>query len=189
MKVSPTRLPSVLLIEPRRFADERGYLMEAYHQERYAAVGIDLPFVQDNVSRSTRGVLRGMHFQQPHAQGKLIQVLAGSVFDVAVDIRVGSPDFGRWTGATLTAENHHQLYIPPGFAHGFVVLSDEAIVHYKCTALFHPASERALRWDDPRLAIEWPVTDVSVSPKDRAAPTLADFPADQLPRFRSDADR
>ena len=188
MKITPTRLRDVLLIEPAIFEDARGFLMEAYRADRFADAGITVPFVQDNVSRSSRGVLRGLHFQEPHGQGKLIQVLAGAVFDVAVDIRRASPDFGRWTGAELSAENHQQLYIPPGFAHGFVVLSDDAIVHYKCTSRFHPESERAIRWNDPWIAIEWPITNVIISPKDAAAPVLAEVPADRLPRFQTSAD-
>lgn len=183
MRVTQTDLPGVLLIEPRVHGDHRGFFLETWHQERYAEHGIDLPFVQDNHSKSTMGILRGLHTQLgKHAQGKLIRVIQGAVYDVAVDIRVGSPTFGKFAAAELTAENHHQLWVPPNFAHGFCVLSDTAEVEYKCTDLYDPASELSIRWDDPAIAIPWPVTDPILSDKDRNAPLLADA-HDRLPAF------
>jgi dTDP-4-dehydrorhamnose 3,5-epimerase len=182
VRVTATALPEVLIIEVPVFSDARGAFLELYHTDRYAAAGITGPFVQDNLSVSRRGVLRGLHFQEPDAQGKLLSVLSGTVWDVAVDIRVGSPTFGRWAGVTLTAAEHRQVWVPPGFAHGFVVLSDEAVVAYKCTTHYRPAHERALRWDDPAFAIAWPVTDPTVSPRDAAAPLLAALDPAGLPR-------
>ena len=181
MKVTPLSLPEVLLIEPAVFGDARGYFFESYRAERYGAAGIALPFVQDNVSLSRRGVLRGLHYQHPNPQGKLVQVLRGSVFDVAVDLRRASPTFGRWSGAELSSENHRQLWIPPGFAHGFAVTSDEALFVYKCTAPYDARAERCIRWDDPALGIDWPVAGPQLSPKDAAAPLLRDVPAADLP--------
>lgn len=181
MKVTPLAIADVLLIEPDVFGDARGYFLESFNAARYRDAGILQPFVQDNVSRSARGVLRGLHFQHPNAQGKLVQVLAGEVFDVAVDVRSGSPTFGQWVGATLSEENHHQLWVPPGFAHGFVVTSDWATFAYKCTALYDRPSERAIRWDDPDIAIRWPIVDVQLSPKDAAAPRLRDAASETLP--------
>jgi dTDP-4-dehydrorhamnose 3,5-epimerase len=183
VKVLETAIPGVLLVEPRVFGDARGFFLETYHADRYAAAGVPGPFVQDNVSRSRRGVLRGLHFQHPHGQGKLVQVLEGEVFDVAVDVRVGSPTFGEWVGERLSADTRRQLYIPPGFAHGFLVTSEDALFVYKCTDVYHPESERSLRWDDPALGIEWPLGDVELSAKDRAAPTLAELPRELLPRY------
>lgn len=177
MKVTPLAIADVLLIEPEVFGDARGFFLEAFNARRYREIGIDLPFVQDNVSLSARGVLRGLHFQQPNAQGKLVQVLSGEVFDVAVDVRPGSPSFGRWVAATLSGTNHHQLWLPPGFAHGFVVLSESAMFAYKCTALYDKASERAVRWDDPDIGIPWPVSDVQLSDKDARAPLLRELAA------------
>jgi dTDP-4-dehydrorhamnose 3,5-epimerase len=162
MKVTPTDLPEVLVLEPRVFGDARGFFMESWNQRVFdeatrAASGVTCTFVQDNHSRSARGVLRGLHFQRPpHAQGKLVRVAAGAVFDVAVDIRRSSPRFGRWVGVELSADNHRQLWIPPGFAHGFAVLSDSADVLYKTTDYHAPDCEGAIRWDDPRLNIAWP---------------------------------
>jgi dTDP-4-dehydrorhamnose 3,5-epimerase len=182
MKIEPTALPGVLVIAPRIFADERGRFLETYHAERYAAAGLPARFVQDNYSRSQRGTLRGLHFQEPTAQGKLVQVLRGSVFDVAVDIRRGSPTFGRWFGLELDGESMTQLWIPPGFAHGFCVTSDEADFVYKCTAPYAPAHERAIRWDDAQLGIRWPVERPLLSPKDAAAPSLAEAPV--LPDYQ-----
>lgn len=176
MKVTPTALPEVLLLEPRVFGDERGFFMESFNQRAFdAAVGHPVAFVQDNHSRSTRGVLRGLHYQlPPHAQGKLVRVTAGRVFDVAVDMRRSSPRFGRWSGAELSGENHHQLWIPPGFAHGFLVLSDSADFLYKTTDYYAPQSEAAVRWDDPTLGIPWPDAGSmpQVSAKDAVAPLL-----------------
>jgi dTDP-4-dehydrorhamnose 3,5-epimerase len=164
----------VLVVEPRAFGDARGYFLEAFHAARYADAGLPAAFVQDNVSLSRRGVLRGLHLQHPNAQGKLVSVLRGEVFDVAVDVRVGSPTFGRWVGEVLSGENLRQLYIPPGYAHGFVVTSDEALFAYKCTAYYDPAAELAVRWDDPAVGIRWPLDDVTLSERDRSAPALAD---------------
>jgi dTDP-4-dehydrorhamnose 3,5-epimerase len=183
MKVTPTAIPDVLLVEPRVFGDSRGYFYESYRAAQYADAGISGAFVQDNVSRSRRGVLRGLHFQHPHPQGKLVQVLEGEVFDVAVDIRRGSPTFGRWVGLTLSSETKRQLYIPAGFAHGFVVTSDDALFVYKCTDYYHAGSERSIRWNDPDIGIEWPITDVTLSAKDQDAPMLSALSGDQLPSF------
>ena len=176
MKVTPTELPEVLLIEPRVFGDARGFFLETFQAERYSAAGVAGAFLQDNLSRSAKGTLRGLHFQEPRAQGKLVLVLRGAVWDVAVDVRRGSPRFGRWVGLELSEENRRQLWIPPGFAHGFCVLSETADFFYKCTALYAPETERAVRWDDPALAIRWPVAAPLLSAKDRAAPTLAEAP-------------
>ena len=175
MNVQALELPELLVIEPRVFRDERGAFMETWKQPAYAAVGIDAAFVQDNVSHSVKGTLRGLHFQEPTAQGKLVQVLDGVVFDVAVDVRRGSPSFGRWVGIELDGETARQLWIPPGFAHGFYVLSARASFVYKCTALYTPTHERTIRWDDPALGIRWPIAPgdaPKLSPKDATAPTL-----------------
>jgi dTDP-4-dehydrorhamnose 3,5-epimerase len=176
VKVSETELPGVLLLEPRRFGDDRGFFMELFHEQRYAEAGIAGPFVQDNFSRSAKGILRGLHFQQPHAQGKLVQVFAGAVYDVAVDIRRGSPTFGGWVGVELSADNRRQLWVPPGFAHGFCVLSESADFHYKCTDFYSPTSEHGIAWNDPDLGIPWPVKSPLLSPKDSVAPRLKDAP-------------
>ena len=181
VRVSQTLLPGVLLIEPTVFGDSRGYFMETWHAERFAAAGIDLPFVQDNLSRSARGVLRGLHYQEPQPQGKLVRCARGALFDVAVDVRVGSPNFGRWFGAELTEENHQMLWVPPGFAHGFCALSEVADLSYKCTAFYDGAADRAIAWNDPDIGIAWPVTTPTLSAKDAAAPRLKD--AVVLPRF------
>ena len=183
MTVEETALPGVLLVERRVYQDARGHFSELYHERAYRAAGLDAHFVQDNVSASGRGVLRGLHFQHPHGQGKLVSVLAGGVFDVAVDVRRGSPHFGRWVGYDLTAENGRQLWIPPGFAHGFVVVGDGATVLYKCTHFYAPESEQALCWDDPDVGIAWPVGAPVLSPKDAAAPRLRDVPAGRLPPY------
>jgi dTDP-4-dehydrorhamnose 3,5-epimerase len=177
MNVLNTELPGVLILEPKRFGDDRGFFMEMFHAKRYAEAGITGPFVQDNFSRSARGTLRGLHFQEPHAQGKLVQVLAGAVYDVTVDVRRGSPTFGQWVGVELSAQNKRQLWVPPGFAHGFCVLSDSADFHYKCTALYSPETERGIAWNDPDLAIAWPLSGPPLlSAKDAAAPRLKDAP-------------
>jgi dTDP-4-dehydrorhamnose 3,5-epimerase len=180
MNVTETPLPGVAVIEPRVFRDERGLFYETFHAERYLGARLP-PFVQDNFSRSVRGTLRGLHFQEPHAQGKLVQVLRGTVFDVAADVRRGSPTFGKWFGLELSGDSPRQLFIPAGFAHGFCVTSDEADFLYKCTALYAPEAERSIRWDDPDLAIAWPVERPLLSKKDAAAPTLAGSPV--LPRY------
>ncbi|PND39653.1 dTDP-4-dehydrorhamnose 3,5-epimerase [Paucibacter aquatile] len=180
MKACPTHLPDVLLIEPRVFGDSRGFFAETWNQDVFnQTVGQNIRFVQDNHSRSARGVLRGLHFQlPPHAQGKLVRCVAGAVFDVAVDIRRSSPNFGRWVGVELSADNHKQLWIPPGFAHGFLVLSESADFLYKTTDTYAPQAEGAVRWDDPEIGIAWP--DVGAAPlladKDLKAPLLADAP-------------
>lgn len=159
MKVTPQTIPDVLLIEPKVFGDERGFFFESFNQQRFnAATGLDLQFVQDNHSKSAKGVLRGLHYQlPPKAQGKLVRVVAGEVFDVAVDIRKNSPTFGQWVGEILSGDNKRQLWIPPGLAHGFVVLSDSAEFLYKTTDYYAPEMERCIRWDDPDLAIDWPI--------------------------------
>ncbi|MEX1183837.1 MAG: dTDP-4-dehydrorhamnose 3,5-epimerase [Gemmatimonadota bacterium] len=175
MKIEETSLPGVLLIGTDRFADDRGWFAELWNAERYRAAGIDTLFVQSNVSRSGRGVLRGMHFQHPRAQAKLVTVLLGRIFDVAVDIRPGSATRGRWFGQELSAENRLQLYIPAGFAHGFLVQSDEALVHYDCSDVYDAASDGALAWNDPDVGIAWPEPPATVSAKDRRAPRLAEL--------------
>jgi dTDP-4-dehydrorhamnose 3,5-epimerase len=174
MEVQKTPLDGVLLIKPKVWRDERGYFVETWHKERYESLGISLPFVQDNRSRSTRGILRGLHFQRKFPQGKLISVSSGTVFDVVVDIRKHSPTFGSWFGVELTGENQHQFWIPPGLAHGFCVCSDIADFSYKCTEFYHPEDEGVIRWDDPELNIAWPFASPILSPKDLAAPLLWD---------------
>ena len=177
MKVYETGLTGVLLIEPRVHGDARGFFKETYHERRYAVHGIPSAggsFVQDNYSRSARGVLRGLHFQRHHPQGKLVQVVFGSVFDVVVDIRPGSSTFGRWYGVELSAANHRQLWVPPGFAHGFCVLTDIADFQYKCTDFYRPDDEGGIAWDDPDIAIAWPIEAPLLSDKDRQWPRLVD---------------
>jgi dTDP-4-dehydrorhamnose 3,5-epimerase len=177
VKVLPAEIPGVLIIEPKVFGDERGFFLETFHAKRYADAGIPGPFVQDNYSRSVKGTLRGLHFQEPQPQGKLVQVVAGAVFDVAVDIRKGSPTFGKWVGVELSAESKRQLWIPPGFAHGFYVLSESADFQYKCTTLYAPEHDRGIAWNDPELAISWPLSgEPKLSAKDGAAPRLKDAP-------------
>jgi dTDP-4-dehydrorhamnose 3,5-epimerase len=177
VKVLQTAIPGVLLLEPKVFGDDRGFFLETFHAQRYADAGIPGPFVQDNYSRSSQGTLRGLHFQEPQAQGKLVQVVAGAVFDVAVDVRRGSPTFGKWVGVELSADNRRQLWVPPGFAHGFCVTSESADFQYKCTALYAPQNERAILWNDPELGIAWPLSgEPKLSAKDAAAPRLKDAP-------------
>lgn len=166
MQISDTPLLGVKIIQPDVFSDSRGYFLETHHLQKYRDAGLDGNFVQDNLSRSAKDVLRGLHYQYPHAQGKLVYVVYGRIFDVAVDIRRDSPTFGKWFGIELSADNHLQLYISPGFAHGFCVLSETADVIYKCTAFYHAASEHTLQWNDPDLAIDWPVTHPLLSDKD-----------------------
>jgi dTDP-4-dehydrorhamnose 3,5-epimerase len=187
MKLVETALPGVLIVEPRVFRDDRGYFLETWNRSKFEALGLPPGFVQDNLSYSTRGVLRGLHYQHPFGQGKLVTVVRGEVFDVAVDIRVGSPDFGRWVGVTLSAKDHRAMYSPPGFAHGFVVTGDEAVFSYKCTEFYHPEAESSLAWDDSQIGIAWPVDSPRLSPKDLAAPRLSAIPADRLPRHPSSA--
>jgi dTDP-4-dehydrorhamnose 3,5-epimerase len=184
MEVIPQSLPDVLLIKPKVFGDARGYFIETYNAERYQQAGIVQPFVQDNLSKSRRGILRGLHLQNPHGQGKLVSVVEGEVFDVAVDVRVGSPTFGNWASALLSAENHHQLWVPPGFAHGFCVTSESALFSYKCTDLYHPEAELGVAFDDPALAIPWPVSTPELSAKDKANLPLAQIDPAKLPRYR-----
>lgn len=182
MRVLDTRLPGVVVVEPKVFRDERGSFLESWSLQRYRDAGLPAEFVQDNVSVSRRGVLRGLHYQEPNPQGKLVSVLRGEVFDVAVDIRVGSPTFGRWVGYLLSEENARQLYVPEGFAHGFVVLSESATVSYKCTSYYDPASEGTVLWSDPAIGIEWPVREPILSAKDRAGRLLHEIPAESFPR-------
>lgn len=175
MKFLETELPGVVLIEPAVFRDDRGFFMETWQAKRFAAAGIDLKFVQDNCSQSSKGTLRGLHYQIEQAQGKLVRVVSGEVFDVAVDLRRSSPHYGKWVGAVLSAENKKQIWVPPGFAHGFLVLSDVAEFEYKCTDFYAPQFERSIRWDDPTIGIKWPLAEGEsplLSDKDQSAPFL-----------------
>jgi len=181
LKVTETSLRGVLLIEPTVHGDDRGFFMETYHLAKFRDAGIAETFVQDNHSRSARGVVRGLHYQEPNPQGKLVRCTRGALFDVAVDIRSGSPQFGAWFGAELSEENRLMLWIPPGFAHGFCALSDVADLVYKCTQLYDAAADRSVVWNDPAIGIKWPVSSPVLSAKDAAAPTLAAAPA--LPRY------
>src|SRR5262245_26714032 len=182
MRVNTTDLPGVLVIEPVVHRDDRGFFVETYHADRYRDHGIAAPFVQDNRSRSTAGTLRGLHLQLQRPQGKLVRAIEGEIYDVAVDVRRGSPTFGRWVAVTLSAENFRQVYIPQGFAHGFCVVSPIAQVEYKCTDLYDPASEIGIAWNDPALAIAWPVSTPILSPRDSRHPTLAEQ-RDRLPNL------
>ncbi len=181
MNVINTELPGVILIEPRVFADDRGFFMETYNAALFRDAGLPQHFVQDNHSQSKRGVLRGLHYQEPNPQGKLIRCTRGAIFDVAVDIRRGSPSFGKWLGMELTEENKRMLWVPPGFAHGFASLTDDSDVLYKCTSLYDGPSDRSILWNDPEIGIRWPLTDALLSPKDAAAPRLRD--AQVLPPY------
>ena len=181
MRATPLDHPEVLLIEPDVFPDPRGFFMETFHSVKYAEHGLPAVFLQDNHSRSSRGVLRGLHYQLNNPQGKLVRVVSGEVFDVAVDIRRGSPWFGKWVGAILSEENHRQMYVPPGFAHGFCTLSEHADFLYKCTDLYAPGDEYGIAWDDPEIAIEWPEMDYLISDKDLANPSLIE--SDHLPEY------
>jgi dTDP-4-dehydrorhamnose 3,5-epimerase len=183
MKVIATGLPGVMIIEPRVFGDARGFFMETWNQARYVEHGLPAVFVQDNLSFSQKGVLRGLHFQNPNAQGKLVYVLQGEVFDVAVDIRVGSPTFAEWVGLTLSSENKRQFYIPDGFAHGFCVTSDTALFAYKCTEVYQPQSEYGVSWQDPDLGIQWPIEKPLLSEKDLIYPRLKEIETRLLPQF------
>ena len=175
IEVSKTPLSGVVIVKNRVFGDARGFFMETYHQKRFESVGLPSNFVQDNHSRSSKGVLRGLHYQFPQWQGKLVRVLSGAIFDVAVDIRPDSRTFGQWYGLELNDENHLQLYIPPGFAHGFATLSDIADVSYKCTSLYKPEDEVGIAWDDPDIGVEWPLSDPIVSDKDSKAAKLSEL--------------
>jgi len=183
VRVTTTDIPGVLLIEPDIFRDPRGLFLETYHARRYTDAGVPGPFVQDNYSQSLRGTLRGLHYQEPHAQGKLVMVTEGTVYDVVVDIRKGSPSFGRWYGVDLSAENRLQVYVPPGCAHGFCVTSDRASFLYKCTDYYAPGDERGIIWNDPALAISWPVTTPILSAKDQTYKSLVEMEL-ELPRYR-----
>lgn len=187
MKIIETSLPGVLIFEPVVFGDGRGFFVETYRDKAFREAGLNAIFVQDNQSRSRRGVLRGLHYQLQQPQGKLVRAARGRVFDVAVDVRQGSVTFGQWAGAVLDDESHRQMYIPPGFAHGFVVLSEFADFVYKCTDYYHPLSETGIRWDDPEVGIEWPVeilSEIVLSDKDRRLPFLRGQEQELLPRFQ-----
>jgi dTDP-4-dehydrorhamnose 3,5-epimerase len=173
-------LEGLLIIEPDVFGDQRGFFMESWNRRRYRDAGIEGDFVQDNFSFSCRGTLRGMHFQNPMAQGKLVSVWQGEAFDVVVDVRRRSPTFGRWFGLSLSADNKRQFFVPPGFAHGFVVLSDTALFHYKCTEFYSTKDEIGFRWDDPTVGIRWPIDHPILSSRDAKAPLVKDVPADRL---------
>ena len=185
MNVIETPLPGVLVVEPRVFGDARGFFLETFNAARYAEHGIVGDWVQDNMSRSSAGVLRGLHYQWPEPQGKLVSVVEGAVWDVAVDIRASSPTYGQWFGTELDAESHRQLWIPPGFAHGFVVTKGPVLFTYKCTALYKAEFDSGVAWNDPDIGIEWPVTDVQVSDKDANLPRLKDIAAVRLPVYRA----
>lgn len=185
MKFIETALPGCVVIEPQVFGDSRGFFYESYNEAKYREAGIDRRFVQSNVSRSARGVLRGLHYQWPHPQGKLVSVLEGEVFDVAVDIRRGSPTFGQWAGVMLTAENHRHFWIPEGFAHGFCVVSDFATFSYQCTDLYDAKADGGIRWNDPAIGIDWPISSPLLSDKDSKAPLLADVALDRLPEYQA----
>lgn len=180
MNVIPCEIPGLLIIEPKVFGDARGFFMETWNRQRYRDAGLAGDFVQDNVSLSRRGILRGLHFQNPGGQGKLVSALQGEVFDVVVDLRRRSPTFGRWYGLTLSAENHRQFFVPPGFAHGFAVLSETALFAYKCTELYAPQNEVTLAWNDPEIGIQWPLASPQLSAKDARGLPLRDIPPDRL---------
>jgi dTDP-4-dehydrorhamnose 3,5-epimerase len=181
MRVTKCDIPGVLIIEPKRFGDSRGFFVETFRADRYLALGLSEPFVQDNWSRSSRRILRGLHLQNPNAQGKLVTVLRGEVFDVAVDVRVGSPTYGRHVSITISDDNGRQLFVPRGFAHGFQVLSETADLIYKCDSFHSPADEIVIRWNDPAVGINWPLPDAILNPRDASAPLLSEI--DGLPRF------
>lgn len=181
MKFTPLEIPDVVLVEPDVFGDARGFFTETFHAARYAAAGIDRAFVQDNYSYSRRGILRGLHFQLRQPQAKLVYVARGEIFDVAVDIRRSSPTFGRWVGRLLSGENHHQMFVPEGFAHGFCVVSEEVEVMYKCSALYDPADDRGIIWNDPDVAVRWPDVTPILSGKDQKLPLLRDLGPGQVP--------
>lgn len=184
LRFTEESLPGVLLIEPAVFEDDRGFFLETYHKKKYAGAGLDQAFVQDNHSHSRRFTLRGLHYQLNHPQGKLVYVMTGEIFDIAVDIRRGSPTFGRWTGTLLSGANKRQLFIPEGFAHGFCVLSETADVIYKCTDLYAPGDEYGILWSDPTIDIDWPIQNPILSEKDAKNPELKDVPQDHLPLYQ-----
>ncbi|HZL46030.1 MAG TPA: dTDP-4-dehydrorhamnose 3,5-epimerase [Opitutaceae bacterium] len=180
MKVINCGLEGLLIIEPDVYGDHRGFFLESWNERRYREAGISAAFVQDNFSFSQRGTLRGLHFQNPLAQGKLVSVWQGEVFDVAVDIRRGSRTFGQWHGVNLTADSKRQFYVPPGFAHGFAVISETALFHYKCTEIYSPQNELGFRWDDPEVGIKWPLASPTLSQRDARAPLLGELPREKL---------
>jgi len=180
MKITRCDIAGLLVIEPKVFGDARGYFLETWNEQRYREAGLDLHFVQDNISSSRRGTLRGLHFQNPKSQGKLVWVIEGEVFDVAVDLRRSSPTFGRWHGLNLSGQNRLQFYVPPGFAHGFAVLSETALFAYKCTDSYSPKDELTLSWDDPEVGVKWPLSDPVLSEKDKKGVRLKDLPPEQL---------
>ena len=183
MKTIRTRLPECVVVEPAVHGDARGYFYESFHARKFADAGLDLRFVQTNVSHSARGVLRGLHYQWPNPQGKLVSVLEGEVYDVAVDIRAGSPRFGQWAAVILSAENKRHFWIPEGFAHGFAVLSEHATFIYQCTALYERDADASVRWNDADIAVDWPVGEPLLSDKDLKAPFLAEVPRERLPVY------
>ena len=183
MKVVETALPGALIVEPQVFGDVRGFFYESYNKAKWIEAGIDVDFVQSNVSRSARGVLRGLHYQWPNPQGKLVSVLEGEVYDVAVDIRRGSPTFGQSVGVMLTADNHRHFWVPEGFAHGFCVLSEFATFTYQCTSLYDPKADAGIRWNDAALGIDWPLSEPMLSDKDGRTPLLEDVPPERLPVY------
>lgn len=182
MKILPANIPGLLIVEPAVYGDNRGFFTETWHRDRYAELGIDRVFVQDNLSRSLKGTLRGMHFQIRRPQAKLVQAISGELFDVAVDLRPDSPTFGKWEGVLLSDKNMRQFYIPEGFAHGFCVLSDTALFSYKCTDFYAPDDEGGLLWSDPDIGIDWPVSTPMLSAKDQIYPRLRDIGRQQLPQ-------
>ena len=185
MRIVQTALPGCVVIEPAVHGDSRGYFYESFHAQKFAEAGLDLRFVQTNVSRSARGVLRGLHYQWPNPQGKLVSVVEGEVYDVAVDIRHGSPTFGRWAAAILSAENKRHFWIPEGFAHGFAVLSEFATFTYQCTALYDHAADAGIRWNDADIAVDWPISAPLLSDKDERAPFLRDLARQKLPVYEA----
>lgn len=185
MNVLETGIPGLLVFEPVVYGDDRGFFMESWNAGRYRKHGLPASFVQSNISRSRGGVIRGLHYQWPRPQGKLVSVLEGRVFDIAVDIRQGSPSFGQWAGVELSAENHRQMYVPEGFAHGFCVLGETALLSYLCTAEYCAEYDAVVAWNDPDIGIRWPVDGALLSDKDAAAPRLSDIPADRLPVMAS----
>jgi dTDP-4-dehydrorhamnose 3,5-epimerase len=187
MQVLDTKLPGVLIIEPKVFGDSRGYFYETFQLKRYSDIGLPQTWVQDNLSFSSKGIIRGLHLQNPYPQGKLVSVLKGRVFDVAVDVRLGSPHYGQWVGVILDDENKRQLYIPPGFAHGFAVMTDGTIFSYKCTDYYHPECELSIIYDDSDLGITWPVENPIVSKKDSEGTPFKSLPRDKLIQYQTNA--
>lgn len=187
MKTIPTSIEGILIIEPDVYKDHRGFFMETYHQKRYHEAGMNPVFIQDNLSFSEKGTLRGLHYQIENPQAKLVQVISGEIYDVAVDIRHESPGFGRWVGIHLSDQNNRQLFIPEGFAHGFCVLSDTALFSYKCSRLYTPNDESGILWSDPDLKIDWPITSPTISDKDRRYPVLSEVKPNRLPTWKCPA--